>query len=115
MRDWTPEPVGERLDPVTMPVRVIIAVGLAGVAVAFLVVGSQRPENSYGASVWANAGTTLLLFVPLVLVERLFERRVSKVEQRVDEAKKAADASIGELGGRLKNVQTSVDRLAEVQ
>jgi hypothetical protein len=90
-----------------MIVPLLLALVVGGAAVGCLVIGSSHPEDSYGASVWANAGTTLLLFLPLIFVERLLERRVDKVERRVDTAKEATDESIGKL-------QTSVDQLSEL-
>ncbi|RJK94752.1 hypothetical protein [Vallicoccus soli] len=66
--------------------------------------------RGYASSVFANLGTTVLLAIPLLLMERALERRLARATEQTDRA-------IDDLGGRVVDVQESLaevsDRLRE--
>ena len=84
---------------------------LTAAAASLLAIGWVASESSYEASLLANLGTTLLLAVPLLLLERVLEKRVTEVEA-------STERSLGGLDKRIQDVQESVSdvttRLDEV-
>jgi hypothetical protein len=95
----------------TASVRWLVTAAITAVGVVLVAVGAALDGDSYTASVLANLGTTVLLAIPLLLVERMLERRVAA-------AQRDTDKTLGRLGDRIDEVQQSVtevgERLAEV-
>jgi hypothetical protein len=73
---------------------------------AVIAIGAVLSESSNASSVLANLGTAMFLAIPLLLVERV-------LEQRLTEAREETDRTLGNLDGRIGRVQQSVADVSE--
>lgn len=90
--------------------RVLLAV-ITVVGVCLTAAGALVDDSSYSSSVLANLGTTVFLAIPLLLLERMFERRMAEAQNETDRALVHLDERVGRVQESVADVS---DQLAEV-
>jgi hypothetical protein len=101
--------------------RVLIGVAFTLLALGFLWVGSEVRDNSFWSSVWVNVGTACLLVIPAIVVEQIFERRITEAEDAVDshvdrrltEAQDAVDERLDEVAATVGDVSSRLNKLQQ--
>jgi hypothetical protein len=100
--------------------QVITSIGLFVVGIGLIVWGAIVQDSSYLSNLLATAGMAALLVVPLLLVERLIEKRVNQVgaqvkqgiersEEVIEKSEKAQEAA----GRALMVMDTRLDAVQE--
>jgi hypothetical protein len=86
-------------------------IGLASTAVAAvcLYVASEVRDDSFWSSILVNVGTAFLLAIPAILVERLFDRRISEAQDSID----TIDDRLHEVSATVGNVSSQLDELQQ--
>lgn len=83
----------------------LVALGIALVAIGWFV------HDTYGASVLLELGVTVLLLVPLLYAERLFERRIEASEERTRREVETVERAVDDVSDLLEKTRRSVDDL----
>jgi hypothetical protein len=88
---------------------------LAGVlvflGVALLVVGWR--VSGYSADLFLNIGTALLLFAPLLYLQRLVEVRVTKVQKETSASVAALSSQVADVQQQVVETSARLDQLSE--
>jgi hypothetical protein len=94
-------------------------IGLASTAIAggCLYVGSRVRDDAFWSSVLVNVGTAFLLAIPAVLLERLFDRRLTEAKESIDAVDRrldGVDTTVGNVSSRLDELRQEVVDVVEV-